>query len=172
MTIYVKGDKLLVSGCEGDKTKTEGDYSFKEFKRSFDLPKNIETDKLASFITNNGMLIIEFPIKKALKSVFPKILDVEGKKSVELDLSIPDNVDPNKVSVTCKDRDLIVRADYKVQKPDGFSKIHYLRRTTLPENTDFNSLKCVADKNDLKITAPLLSSVTWRKQIPVPIQYK
>lgn len=72
--------------------------------------------------------------------------------------------------VTCRDHDVIVRADYRVKNADGStrSRIHYLRRATLPENTDINGLKCEAENNKLKITAPL--GPHHRKRVPIEVK--
>lgn len=47
------GAKLVVSGRENDEAvkvnNDDGDYSLKEFKRTYRLPKNVETDKMVSF---------------------------------------------------------------------------------------------------------------------------
>ncbi len=138
----LKGHVLTVNGKEGDpNAKDTGDYSFKEFKKTYDLPAQVDCTKLASFLSPGGTLVIEFPLKdKKRKSVFPKIVDAEnGNKNVELDVNIPDYVDPSKLSVTCKDRDLVIRADYKIQKPDELSKVVY-RRYVFLANRKYSNL--------------------------------
>ena len=154
----VKDNHLIVEGAEGEPAKKGADdYSFKEFKRTFELPSNILVEQMVSFLTTEGMLVVEFPFKevKEKKFLYPKIVESEGLKHVELQVGIPENVDPSKVTVTCKDNDVIVRADYRVQKPDGFSGIHYLRRSTFPQNTNWDSLKCVINQHNLQISAEL-----------------
>lgn len=163
----VEGGRLTVTFNKGNGSKT--------FETVYDLPAYVDDKKLVSFITN-GMMVIEFPVKEEeeevkgieKKCLFPTIVEKAGTRNVIFDVNIPDYVDPNKISVTCKDRDVIIRADYKVQKPDGFSKIHWLKRSTFPENTDFDSLKCSADSNKLTLTAPL--NLKYKKH--VPIEYK
>ena len=170
----VKNNHLVVEGAEGDPAmKGTDDYSLKEFKRTFELPSNILVDKMVSFLTAEGMLVVEFPFKevKEKKHLYPKIVESEGIKRVELQVVIPENVDPSKVTVTCKDNDVIVRADYRVQKPDGFSRIHYLRRSTFPQNTNWDSLKCLVNQHDLQVSAELGTKAP-RLQKMVPIQIK
>jgi len=175
----IVNNQLIVSGCEctpgceGSIEKKTGDYSLKEFKRTYDLPLNLETTKLVSFITKDGKLVIEIPFKEQTdkRLLFPRIVEKDGARNVEFDIHIPDNVDPSKVSVVCKDRDVIVRADYKIQKPDGYCEIHWLNRSTFPENTDFETLKCLADKHELKICAPLGPMHLIHKR-HVPIEFK
>lgn len=164
----VKGRTLTISGSEGDPAlKGSENYSIKEFKKTYDLPNYVDASKLVSFMTNDGVLVVEFPfINQGLESLLPKV--DEKNKLVELDVAIPDNVDPTKVSVTCRDHDITIKADYRVKNEDGSSrsKIHYLRRSTLPENTNWNTLKCEMDENNvLKCTAAL--GPHHRKRVPI-----
>lgn len=159
--------KLVVSAREGDKTSTneDGDYSVKEFRRTYKLPKDVESDKMVSFVTGEGRLVIEFPIKRDEKKAannnndvsnsLPVIAEENGKKLVKVNFDVPEGIDPNKITVTCKDRDLIVQAEDKVEKPDGVSQFFYYRRSTLPDNTDFNGLKCSLENNKLVVQAPI-----------------
>lgn len=154
--------KLVVSAKEGEAAKTndDGDFSVKEFRRTYKLPNDLEADKMVSFVTGDGRLVVEFPMKREEKKksggdLLPTIVDAEnGKKLVKMNFDVPETIDPSKIKVTCKDRDLIVQAEDKVEKPDGVSQFYYFRRSTLPENTDFNAIKCTLDKNTLSIEAP------------------
>ena len=127
------------------------------------MPETVETEKMVSFLTSNGQLIVEMPLKEPERKSetreegpFPKIVEGEnGQKSVSVQLSLPKNIDPSKISVTCKDRDLIVKAENKDEKQDSYSQTFYYQRTTLPDSTDFNNLKCTFDNNQLSIQAPL-----------------
>jgi len=79
----VSGHKLTVTGREEHRVHDD-DYSTKEFKKTYDLPAHAETDKLASFMTPDGNLVIEVPLKERPghehHELFPKIVDKEGKK--------------------------------------------------------------------------------------------
>jgi HSP20 family molecular chaperone IbpA len=164
----VQNNVLTISGSEGDPTlKGTSDYSLREFKRTYDLPSYVDSEKLVSFMTPDGTLVVEFPWKQEFvtKDLFP-VVD-QDKKTVTMDVKVPSNVDPNKLHVTCKDHDIIIRADYRVKNQDGStrSRVHYLRRATLPENTDVSSLKCEADNDTLKISAGL--GPHHRKRVPI-----
>jgi HSP20 family molecular chaperone IbpA len=180
--------KLIVSAKDGEsKTSDDGDYSIKEFRRTYELPKNVETDKMVSFVTAEGCLVIEMPIKEEEKKQSHKrksgeswdilsganlVTEENGKKVVKMNLDVPQNVDPSKIKVTCKDRDLIVQAEDKVEKDDGVSQFYFYRRSTLPENTDLNALKCSldADKNKLMIEAPYNDDLKPKGPRVIPIQ--
>jgi len=171
----VKDFKLTVYGRE--EVKHEGDdFSVKEFKKTYKLPEHAECDKLVSFMTSNGQLVIEVPLKETNQhsntDLFPRIVDGEnGTKFVNLNFTVPEKIHPDKVHVNIKDRDLIVKAEDKVEKPDGISKFYYYKRTTMPENTDFDQLKCVYNNHRIEVTAPLnLDYKTHHKT--VPIEYK
>lgn len=165
-----KDDKLVVYGRDEIKTDTD-DYSIKEFKKSYKLPDNAEVDKLVSFFAG-GQLVIEVPLKEDKpEDLFPKIIDnKDGTKQLALNCSIPQGIDPSKVHVTCKDRDIIVKAEDKIEKPDSISRTYYYKRCTLPENTDFNALKCHFENNKLSIEAPINPGLKYHKHIP--IEYK
>lgn len=195
----VKGNKLIVTGKE--ETKEEGgghDYSIREFRKSYDLPSSSEHDKMVSFMTAGGNLIIELPLKETKTSpnadLYPHIVDnSDGSKSVCMKFVLPTNVDPAKANVMVKDRDLIFRVEDKVEKPDKTSRYYYykvclymrqsfyisnnyiftvLKRTTLPENTEFDKLKCeMKDNNQISISAPLNTEFT-RSYRTIPIEHR
>lgn len=94
----------------------------------------------------------------------------EGKV-IKLNFSLPDNVDRNSVWLYLKDRDLVVKSEDKSQNPDSVSKFFYYKRATLPENTEFDMLKCYCeDNNKLVITTPLKADYKGFK--PIPIEFK
>lgn len=170
----VIGHKLLVWGREEVKHEGE-DFSIKEFKKTYELPKHAEVEKLVSFMTSEGQLVIEVPLKETHvhknDDLFPQIVDTaNGGKAVSLKFHVPEGIHPEKISVNIKDRDLIVKAEDKVEKPDGISKFFYYKRTTLPENTDFSALKCNYDHHQLAVTAPL--NLDFKPVRRVPIEHK
>jgi HSP20 family molecular chaperone IbpA len=162
----IQGDKLIVSGEEGNKANggNDEDYSHRSFKRTFQLPKLVEKEKMTSFMTKNGELVIDIPYKmdesgQTAEGMWPRIVDTDdGHKQVNLDLQLPNNIDPSKVQVTAKDRDIIVKAEDKTESPNGYSKFYFYRRSTMPESTDMNGLKCTFDNNKLSITAPFMGN--------------
>jgi HSP20 family molecular chaperone IbpA len=168
------GHKLIVSAREEEKHEGD-DYHVKEFKKTYQLPPHAEVDKLVSFMTATGNLVIEVPLRETHmhpnNDLFPQIVDTEnGGKAVSMKFSVPENIDPSKISVNVKDRDLIVKAEDKVEKPDGISKFYYYKRTTLPENTDFNALKCNYDNHRIEVAAPL--NLDFKHHRKVPIEFK
>lgn len=170
----LNGHKLKVIGHEEVKHDDE-DFSVKEFKKSYQLPAHSEPEKMVSFMTSHGQLVIEVPLKETdlhqNTDLFPQIVDREdGSKAVQMKFSVPQNIDPSKISVSVKDRDLIVKAEDKVEKPDGISKFYYYKRTTLPENTDFEHLKCNYENHKISIDAPL--NLNFKTHRHVPIEHK
>lgn len=162
----VKGGKLYVKGSEKHK-KDNGDFATREFHKTFTLPDEVDADKLVSFMTGNGQLVVEIPFSNhslttpVNETLFPKIIEgVNGQKNVSVNLTLPKSIDPTKMTITCKDHDIIIKGEDKNEKPDGFSNSYYYQRTTFPENTDFEKLKCLFDnKHHLSIEAPLLDAV-------------
>jgi HSP20 family molecular chaperone IbpA len=177
----VEGDKLIVSGEEGDEAKDGSDenYSHRSFKRTFQLPKLVEKDKMTTFMTRNGELVVDIPYKmdesgQTADSMWPQVVDTtDGHKQVNLDLQLPANIDPAKVHVTAKDRDIIVKAEDKTESPNGYSKFYFYRRSTMPENTDMKGLKCTFDNNKLSITAPFYGNNALKdNEQKIPIEHK
>ena len=126
----IVGHKLIVSGREEVKHEGE-DFSIKEFKKTYDLPAHAQTDKLVSFMTN-GHLVIEMPLSETHlhpnDDLLPRITpNKQGGQNVELKFHVPENIHPEHVKVSIKDRDLIVKAEDKVVKPDGVSKFYFYK---------------------------------------------
>jgi HSP20 family molecular chaperone IbpA len=169
----INGRKLVVSAHEEVRHEGE-DFHVRQFKRSYVLPETCEVDKMVSFMTRHGQLVIEFPLREKNlhlnADLFPRIVDAaDGSKSVCMNFRVPEQIDPSHVTVSVKDRDLIVKAEEKIEKPDGYSRFFYYKRTTLPENTKWDELKCSYDNHQLAVSAPL--SLDWKvHQRVVPIE--
>jgi len=161
----VAGDKLVVTCTEGDEFKSgsEEDHWHCSFKRTFELPKLtlLDAEKMTSFMTSQGTLVIDIPYRMdesgmTAEDLWPKVVEsADGHKVVSLDMHLPRHIDPSKVHVTAKDRDVIVKAEDKAEWPHGFAKFHFYRRSTMPQSTDMRELKCTWEDNKLSIRAPL-----------------
>jgi HSP20 family molecular chaperone IbpA len=120
---------LVVHGRDEQKGDNEN-FSIREFKKTYQLPANCEPNKLASFMARNGNLVIEVPLKETqmtpINDLVPRIVDnPDGSKNVNVRMHFPENIDPSKVTVSIKDRDLIMRAEETVKKPDGISTFSF-----------------------------------------------
>lgn len=168
----ILNNQLIVTGNESNKQQNNNeDYAIKEFRKTFKLPSNTENDKLVSFMTSNGNLVIEIPLKedeKTKNDLFPKISD--DKTNVCMNLALPDNLDPSKLNVICKDRQLIIKYQNKKETDDTYSDVYFYKQVLLPENTDFNCLKCTFDQNTLSISAPLKSDFKEKKENVIEVQ--
>lgn len=167
------GNRLTVSARD-EENYGRDNYAVRELKKTYELPLDSEFDKLASFVTPTGQVVMEVPLRGpqfpsllgARSEFMPRISD-DGK-SVSLDFNLPERVDPSKINVTCKDREIIIKAEDKVEKQDSKSSFSFYQRSTLPENTDLNAIKCTLNNNKLSVTAPLLADHrTTFKQIPI-----
>jgi len=173
----IKNNVLTCSGREEDKDAS-GDFSVREFKKTYVLPENVESDKMVSFMPVAGKLVVEIPLKETPLhmnvDLMPKIVETkEGGKEVRMNFGVPQNIEPAKVHVSIKDRDLIVRADDSKKSKDTTSKIHYYKRCTLPANTDFEKLNVKWDEHKLICSAPLRTDMkTAIRDVPIerPLQ--
>jgi len=168
ITTDIKGHVLTVSASE-KVTEESGDFSVKEFKKTYTLPERVVVDKMVSFMTGDSQLCIEFPLKETEKhknyDLFPQICDCDGGKCMKMKFAVPENIKPEHIHVNIKDRCLIVKAEEKKVKPDGVSTFHYYKKTTLPENTDFDALKCTYDNHEIQVYAPINLNWTPSKSI-------
>ena len=168
----VKGNILIVTGHDEEKLRN-GDYSSKEFRRTYELPEGAQSDKMVSFMPMPGVLIIEVLLNKEKNQfnmkndLFSKIQDSNEGKNMSVTFGIPDNIDPSKINVNVKDRDLIIQADDTKTTYDGTSKFHFYKRTTLPADTDFDKIKVTWDQNKLICNAPMRESSRAIRSIPI-----
>lgn len=86
-----------------------------------------------------------------IEDILPHVVD----GTIEMRIHLPEVVDASKIRVTCKDNDLIVIVRDEQENWDDLSELFYYRRTPMPENTDFNALKCTLEGNHLTIKAPV-----------------
>lgn len=173
--------KLIVNAKEGERKENDDeDYYVRELRRTFKLPSNVDTDKMTSFVTRNGELLIDFPLKqeeekpKVAKRAEPEEAENEEKnKKVKLSFELPRNIDASKIKVTCRDRDVIVEvADQTHSQEGGTSQIYFYRRNTLPENANVDALKCLLENNTLTIEAPRLTGQIPAEPKTIPIERK
>ena len=180
--------QLVVSAKEGadqPPSNDADDFYLREFRRTYTLPANADTDKLISFVTSNNRLVIEMPIKEEQpqqpeqppqqsqvpaqqqaseassqiqgEGQFPPIVErpAQGSQNFQMSMSLPSGIEPADVNVICKDRDVIVQTESKTDSEDKHSRLFYYRRVTLPENANLSELKCTYDNNKLCIQAPV-----------------
>lgn len=156
----VSGLKVIVTARE-EQRQDSNNYTMKEFKKSYDLPANSETEKLTSYVVGKEQLVIEVPLRQEqvlAQELYLHPVVSDDKKYVSMEFAFPEYLDPTKVSVVCKDNDLIIRGEDRQGTWDKMSHFSYYKRVTMPENTDFYELKCKMDKNVLSIRAPLYDS--------------
>lgn len=160
---------LDVHALEESGKSTDKDYTKKEMKKSYTLPMDVEPDQMVSFMTPGGTMVIEFPLKSDTPALTQALLPKIVGNEVQMCFQVPENIDPSKVHVSLKDRDVIMKVEDKVETPDSVSRVHIYSKTTLPENTDLNSLKCIQEGNQIKISAPITKALPLGGR-PIPIQ--
>jgi hypothetical protein len=69
----VKNHMLTIHGKEDVKLEG-GDFSSKEFKKTYEMPVGAITDKMVSFVTGQGQLVVEVRFLCDLKKVLFTIL--------------------------------------------------------------------------------------------------
>ena len=78
---------MIIKACEGNpEQKGKGDYYVNELQKSFELPKNCDTDNLVSYKVGDK-LIVEMPIKQTLKKLeLPHVVEDGDKQRVFIHL--------------------------------------------------------------------------------------
>jgi len=167
---------LIVCADEQKIKKCEPSYINKQFKRTYTLPKQVEVNKMISFVTPNGQFVVEFPLQEVVCcldiDMVPKIEKTPQGRIVSLRVPIPPNVDPAKVTLMVKGCDVILRFEDRFGTEDCVSRVYFYNRCQLPDGADLNKIKCSADKHRLIITAPLRTDVTTGQLRQIPIQRK
>jgi len=148
-----------------------------KFKRTYTLPKQVEVNKMISFVTPNGQFVVEFPLQEVPCcldiDMVPKIeKNEEGRKCVSLRVPIPKSVDPAKVTLTVKGCEVILRFEERFGMEDCVSRVYFYNRCMLPEIADLTRIKCSADKHRLIITCPLQTDSKMWQAREIPIQRK
>lgn len=165
-------NELIVQGKQEDAVdKQSGDFCKREFKKTYQLPANSQKDQMISFMSGNR-LICEVPLQETeeVKNVHlwpEQIKNEDGTMSIQMAFNLPENIDPKKVNVSVKDHDLIVRIEDKVKKPDSSSQFHYYQRTTLPDRTKLDELKCVQEGGKIICTAPIEQTALPYRTVPI-----
>lgn len=151
-------------------------FGGKQFKRSFTLPKQVECNKMTKFVLPTGQLCVEFPFLEVPTSLditlSPKIFKSPEGRIMSLCVPIPRFVDPSKVQLQTKGREIIVRFEQRCDSCECVSRVYFYNRVTLPDSVDMNSLKCKSDKHRLMITAPFSGVTGVAKLRVIPIQRK
>jgi hypothetical protein len=147
-----------------------------KFKRTYTLPKQVDVNKMISFVTPNGQFVVEFPLQEVPCcldiDMCPKIEKTDEGRIVSLRVPIPKSVDPSKVTLCVKGCEVILRFEERFGTDDCVSRVYFYNRCCLPEAADLNKIKCCADKHRLIITAPIRTdSKTWQTR-EIPIQRK
>jgi HSP20 family molecular chaperone IbpA len=58
----VEGRKVIVEAKQEDR-QSDGDYSVREIRKTYELPEHADANRLASYVTPNNMLVVEVPIQ-------------------------------------------------------------------------------------------------------------
>jgi hypothetical protein len=143
------------------------------FKRSYTLPRTVDCNKMVKYMAPNGLFVIEFPLLELPTcsrnvNLVPRVVKCEGIKGVSLKVPIPETVNPAKLQVAVKDRDLILRFENRIV-PGMVSRVYCYTKVALPPRTNLNAIKCkLAKKRELTICAPLITGVM---RAPVMARY-
>jgi len=158
---------LIVSCCSsGKQSRGVGGVGAvsTEFRRSYTLPRNCNIKSMCKYMCN-GLFVIEFPLfeKPVLvkcAKLKPTVVKCQGTKMVSLRVPIPELVNRANLQCFVKDRDLILRFEYKIQ-PDTVSRVYCYTKIALPAQTNLNQLKCKLNKKRLlTVCAPLIVKTT------------
>lgn len=185
ITTTITDNKLKIEGRHVDQQDDKG-YNSREFSRTFDLPRNIDPAKIASFLTGGGMLVVEIPFLDSPQSqqlqqvqssnsrgslrlrskspsdfyrgdFIPRIVDVPGSGFRKVQMDVYlPNYLPDEIQLTLKDRDLILKAESSQSNDSQFARQYLYRQVTLPPETNINKLMSTLEDGTLHIEAPVV----------------
>jgi HSP20 family molecular chaperone IbpA len=89
---------------------------------------------------------------------FPKLVDENGQRKLQWNLSVPREIDPSKIKVSSNEREVIVEADDRKETPNSKSHYSLYHRSTLPNNADAQAVQASLNDDRLLISAPINSS--------------
>jgi len=149
----VQDCKHLIVSCDSKQGR--------QFKRSYTLPPECQIKKMTKFVTPQCQLVIEFnymdtPLSLAISPEHEICTTAEHGKCVHIKVPIADFVEPAKVKVHVKSRDLFVHFEERiVPYGDWCSRVIYHTRVQLPQNVNLNAITAKCDKHKLTILAPI-----------------
>jgi len=142
-----------------------------QFKRSYTLPVECDVKKMTKFVTPQHQLVIEFnymdvPLSLAIMPEHEICSTAEHGKCVHIKVPIADFVEPAKVKVHVKAKDLFVHFEERiVPVGDWCARVIYHTRVQLPQNVNFQAITAKCDKHKLTILAPI--GVQQKGQQPI-----
>jgi len=181
LSVKVIGRKLVIDARQEER---EGDdFNVKEFRKHYDLPENASLEHMASFVTPNGTLVVEFPLitetkeradhqhqverygtddnlfnyDEFFKSTFlPKITSDEktGEKKIDMELDMT-GFRPDQIQVHVKDHDLVVQAESNYKDKDRAARSFIYKAVRLPPGANTDKMRSfLHNGKKLVITAP------------------
>lgn len=69
LTVKVKGREVEIAGKHEEKDEEAKSYVYREFRRSFPLPKNVDSDSVSSELSNEGILRIRASPTRKQKTI-------------------------------------------------------------------------------------------------------
>jgi HSP20 family molecular chaperone IbpA len=178
LKIKIKDGKLYVSGQEKTCSNKIGNKnSIKKFTETHSLPDNSIPEKISSYFVG-GHLIVDVPFKRNKNkqhnndnlNLYTKIINTNNGKIVMISCKVSQYTDPQKLKISCLNRDLMVRAEYRKEDEKTMSRKHYYFHFCIPENSDLNSVKCDYKMDSLLITAELLNKQNSNIKKPIDME--
>lgn len=88
LTVKVKGREVEIAGKHEERDEEGNCYVYREFRRSFLLPKNVDTESVASELSREGVLMIRASPFSKQKSIS---IPVEKEKTDKLEKCVSEN---------------------------------------------------------------------------------
>ena len=169
ISVRTQENKLVVNAKHEE--KGEGRSLSREFSRSVDIPKQIDPDRLACCLSNDGILQIEAPVPAPIYDTIeqsvrhktsaqpragPVVVQHDGSKKFRIVVDIGHDYLPQDVTVKTIDKKLVLNARHE-EKSQGRSSVKSLSREfDLPEVVDPNTVTAsLTDDGKLVVEAPI-----------------
>ena len=144
----------------------------RQVEREFEQRHHEFTSRTRSLASRPPAMDLDFPPMPPMPRIpfdnqfAPKLQNGQ----MAIDITLPDHVDPSKVNVSCKDREIIIKAEDKQESPNSSSSFSFYQRSTLPPDADLNQMRATINNNRLSITAPVKNNELRSSFRQIPIE--
>lgn len=164
--VKVENGKVVIHAKYTDGTEEWGDTV--EKKRTVQIPENVDSEKIHSFMKSDGTLVLEAPFVVRKEESHPLTMEDQGaivlsdnrNTLMEMDVS---NFNPEEVTITCKNDILTVNGERKRSEDGQEIREYFFRQMTIPKSVKQENIKCFKG-DDGKLTIRIVNPELEEKE--------
>lgn len=140
-----------------------------ERRRTVQVPENVETENIHSFMRSDGTLMLEAPYRMARERQLAVVPQESGalvpsdSHNNLMKFSVG-NFNPDEVKISCKDGVLTAQGERQKSEDGHEVRESFFRQMTVPTTVDVNDIQCFRDGDgNLTIRAPMIEDVDMKQ---------